>query len=93
MKINAESLAGGTFGNLVTALGLVNLQDMESIIGMICLVVGCLITIISSVIIPVIKWWKKAKADKKITTEELDELKTIVDEGKKEIEDYTENHK
>lgn len=32
-------------------------------------------------------WYKKASADKKITQEELEELKEIVDKGTKDIQD------
>ena len=31
------------------------------------------------------KWWKEAKADGKITKEEIDELGKIIEEGKEEI--------
>lgn len=89
MKINHEALSGGILGNFVTGLGLVSLQDVESIVGIICLVVGCLITITSGVIIPLIKWWKNAKADGKITAEELEELQKELESAKKTIEDLT----
>lgn len=32
-------------------------------------------------------WWKKAKADGKISEEEVEELKGIVEEGKEKLED------
>lgn len=70
------------FGNILSVFGVVltpqQLENAEHITAIICLVVGLIITIVSSVIIPFIKWWKLAKEDGKIDEEEAKEGKNIL---------------
>lgn len=56
-------LGGCLTGNVIS---LISLQDIDNITGIIFAVVGCAVTIISGVIIPVIKYFKG-----KITEDEL----------------------
>lgn len=74
---HAGRLAGCLVGNLIS---LITLQDLNNIVGIIFAVVGCLITIISGVIIPIIKYIKG-----KITE---DELKDELDKFNKDKEDH-----
>ena len=61
-------------GNILSICGVAltepQLQNLEHIMSIICMVLGLLITIVSVVIIPLIKWWKEAKKDGKIDEEE-----------------------
>lgn len=59
----ATRLGGCLTGNLIS---LISLQDIDSITGIIFAIVGCVVTIISGVIIPLIKYFKG-----KITEDEL----------------------
>lgn len=72
----ATRLGGCLTGNLIS---LISLQDIDSITGIIFAVVGCVVTIISGVIIPLIKYFKG-----KITEDELkDDLDKFNQEGHK----------
>ena len=88
MKIS--NFIGSIVGNCLSALGVVlnaeQLNSVESITSIICMVIGLLITIISAIVLPLIKWYKKAKLDGKIDEEEVEELGKILDNGVKELE-------
>ena len=80
-------------GNALSVVG-VALTPQELITAIICMVIGLLITIASSIVIPLIKWWKNAKADGKISKDELNEGANIIENGindlKGKIEDKEE---
>ena len=90
-----KKLVSSAFGNVLSVLGVVltqeQLESVESITAIICMVIGLLITIISSIIIPLVKWWKKAKADGKITNEEIQEGIEIIQNGVNELKDKKED--
>lgn len=86
MKIDSEALVGGTFGSLVSLSGM-TMQEANYIVNIICAVVGMLITIITAVIIPVVKWYRKAKEDGKITADEIQEGAETLANGLEEVED------
>lgn len=83
-----EKMAGGLTGVCVSALGITNVDELYSWVGIICSVIGLLITIATTVIIPFIKKLHKAKEDGKITPDEmkdaLDDLKNNIDKIDKE---------
>ena len=86
-----KEIIGSTLGNVLSILGVAlteeELASAEHIIAIICMVIGLLITIICSIVIPLIKWWKKASADGKITKDEIDEAIQIVEDGTKQVND------
>ena len=84
MKKSMFSLLGNALSVVGVALTPQELESVEHITAIICMIVGLLITIVCSIVIPFIKWWKKAKADGKITEEEVDEL---MDELHQNIDD------
>ena len=90
-----KKLISSAFGNVLSIIGVAltqeQLESVESITAIICMVVGLLITIVSSIIIPLIKWWKKAKADGKITDEEIQEGVEIIENGVNELKDKKED--
>lgn len=92
MNINNKSLIGGTIGSCISALGInvSDLQSIESIVAIVCTALGLAITIITSLVIPLIRWWKNAKKDGKIDADEAEDLANKVKDGltevKKEIE-------
>lgn len=72
---------GSLFGNVLSIFGVAltpqQLENTEHVMSIVCMVLGLLITIITAVIIPSIKWWKEAKKDGKIDDKEKEEGKNI----------------
>ena len=86
---NVKSFIGGVGGSAVSFLGL-SLEDADHIVGIVCGVVGLIITIISTVIVPLLRRIKKAKADGKIT---LDEVADIIENTTEDIKKVNDNIK
>lgn len=86
---NVKSFIGGISGSAVSFLGL-SLEEADHIVGIICGVVGLLITIVSTVIVPLLRRIKKAKADGKIT---LDEITDIIESTTEDIKKVNDNIK
>ena len=86
---NVKSFIGGVSGSAVSFLGL-SLEDADHIVGIICGVVGLIITIISTIILPLLRRIKKAKADGKIT---LDEVADIIENTTEDIKKVNDNIK
>ena len=86
--MNKESLAGGIIGTAVSSVGAgLSLDEVQQIISIVATCIGAIITIISCVVIPFIKWYKKAKEDGKITPEEAEEGKEILQTGIEGVKD------
>lgn len=80
--VNHESLVGGTVGTMISALAINvdNLRSIESIVAITCTSLGLLITIITSLIIPLCKWYARSKKDGKISADEVvDGVETLKD--------------
>ena len=86
---NVKSFIGGVSGSAVSFLGL-SLEDADHIVGIVCGVVGLIITIISTVILPLLRRIKKAKADGKIT---FDEVADIIENTTEDIKKVNDNIK
>lgn len=86
---NVKSFIGGVGGSAVSFLGL-SLEEADHIVGIVCGVVGLIITIISTVIVPLLRRIKKAKADGKIT---LDEVADIIENTTEDIKKVNDNIK
>ena len=84
---NVKSFIGGVSGSAVSFLGL-SLEDADHIVGIVCGVVGLIITIISTVILPLLRRIKKAKADGKIT---LDEVADIIESTTEDMQHASEH--
>ena len=93
MKKSLFSLLGNALSVVGVALTPQELENAEHITAIICMIVGLLITIICSIVIPLIKWWKKAKADGKITEDEIKEGVEIIENGINELKDKTKEDK
>lgn len=70
---------GAFIGNALAVGGW--LADLESIVSIICCVIGLLITIVTCVIVPVWKKVRDAKKDGELTPEELDEIAGTLKDG------------
>ena len=93
MKKSLFSLLGNALSVVGVALTPQELENAEHITAIICMIVGLLITIICSIVIPFIKWWKKAKADGKITEDEIKEGVEIIENGINELKDKNKEDK
>lgn len=80
--MKSKSLIGGTIGTILSSMGMaISAEQLDHILSIICSVLGAIIVLITSIIIPLVQWYKKAKADGKITKEELEEGKKIISNG------------
>lgn len=87
-------LIGGIFGSAISSLGLViSTEQLEQIISIVCSVLGIIIVLITSLIIPLVQWYKKAKADGKISKEEIEEGKQIISNGVEDVKNAVEDAK
>lgn len=91
MKKSLFSILGNALSILGVALTPQELESVEHITAIICMIAGLLITIVCSIIIPLIKWWKNAKADGKITEDEIQEGIEIIENGVNELKDKKED--
>ena len=92
--INKEGLIGGTIGTIISSTGIgLSLEQLDRILSIVCSITGLLVAIISCIVIPLIRWWKKAKADGKITQEEIEEGKEILNEGIDAVQDSLKDKK
>ena len=85
-----KEVVGGMCGTVLSAVG-TGLQTSEvlQIISLVLTIIGSLITIAMAII----NWWKKAKADGKITSEEIQEGVEIIQNGINDLKDKTEEDK
>ena len=60
-------------------------NPVYQIISLVITILGLLVTIASSIVIPLIKWYHKAKADGKITKEEKEEAAQIIQNGTDQV--------
>ena len=78
-----KELITGTIGTTISMVGtVIQTNEILQTISLIITIVGALITYI---IMPLIIWYKKAKADGKITKEEIKEGKEVLKEGIEKI--------
>ena len=82
-----KEVIGGMCGTALSAVG-TGLQTSEvlQIISLVLTIIGSLITITMAII----NWWKKAKADGKITSDEIQEGIEIIQNGVDDLKDKTQ---
>lgn len=87
MTIDKDALIGGLTGSVVSASGAcISVNEVGMLINIIVAVLGALITLTTSVIIPLIQWRKNAKKDGKVDDEELKQLGELIKQSGKTIE-------
>ena len=88
-------LIGGMFGTAISAVGAgLSVTELQAIVSIIATVIGLLITIMTGVVIPVLKKLKKAKEDGKVTVDEaIDMIETAADGLGKAKEEIGKSHK
>ena len=85
-----KEVVGAMSGTALSAVG-TGLQTSEvlQIISLVLTIIGSLITITMAII----NWWKKAKADGKITSDEIQEGIEIIQDGLDDLKDKTKEDK
>lgn len=79
---------GGIFGTSLSASSMaLSSAELDHIVSIVCAVIGVIIVIITSIVIPLVQWHKKAKADGKITKEEIEEATKIISNGVEDVKD------
>ena len=87
-------LLGGLFGTAISASSVaLSADELDHIVSIVCAVLGVIIVLITSVIIPLIQWRKKARADGVITKEELEEAGKIISNGVEDVKNAVEDVK
>lgn len=77
---NIQKGLGGLFGVFVSSTG-ISVGEIESIVSIVCSIIGLLITIAFVVVIPVVKKIIAAKKDGKITADEVEDILDTVQNG------------
>lgn len=90
-----DKLMMGIIGTAVSATGAgLSVTEIQAIVSIIVTVAGFVISVLIPLIIKLVKKIKEAKADGKITKEEVDDIastvKEIVDESSKVIEEVSD---
>ena len=86
-----KEIISGTIGTTLSAIG-TSLQTNE-VLETISLIITIIGALISFIVVPLINWYKHAKKDGKISTDELKEGVEIVKEGVEEINEKTKGGK
>lgn len=95
MMLPDDKMLLGITGTAVSAVGAgLSVTELQAIISIIVTIAGFVISVLIPLIIKLYKKIKAAKADGKITKEEVDDIastvKEIVDESSKVIEEVSE---
>lgn len=72
----------GSIGTLISFFAFkISTTELSEIISIITGILGVLIVVVTNLVIPLIRWWLKAKKDGKIDDEEIKELTDVVENG------------
>lgn len=98
MIIPDDRIMYGAAGTIVSAVGAgMSVTELQAIISIVVTVAGFIISVLIPLGIKLVKKIKAAKADGKITKEEVDDItstvKEIVDESSKVIEEVSQKEK
>lgn len=70
----------------------ISITETKEVLGLVLVILNILV-LISSCVIKAIQWNKDAKADGRITKEELNELEEIIKDTGKQLSELQEQHK
>ena len=86
--MKTKEFIGGIVGTILSSTGAIaNLNEWLTIVSTVITILGGILTLI---IIPLVSWYRRAKEDGKITTDELKEGADIIKNG---VEDLKEQNK
>lgn len=86
--MNTENIKSGVIGltgSLISLAG-INMGEIESIVSIVCGIVGLFITIMGVIVIPVWKKIRDAKKDGKIEPEEVEDIVNALKNGMDKID-------
>ena len=86
--MNSENIKSGIIGltgSLISLTG-INMGEIESIVSIVCGIVGLFITIMGVIVIPVWKKIRDAKKDGKIEPEEVEDIVKVLKDGMDKID-------
>lgn len=86
-----KEFIGGICGTLISSAGM--WAEIESIVSIVCAVVGLCITIVTCVVIPVWKKVRDAKKDGAIDPEEAEDIANTMKDGIDRINDKIKKEK
>lgn len=87
-------IIGGIFGTGLSASSVaLSSAELDHIVSIVCAVIGVIIVIITSIVIPLVQHFKKAKADGVITKEEIEEAGKIISNGVEDVKNAIDNAK
>lgn len=90
--VNSKDTMGAITGNVLSLFGLsISMSELEALVGIICSVLGIIVTIISALIIPLIRKVKSAKADGKVTADEAADIAGTIKDGIEQTVDKIED--
>ena len=82
-----KEFIGGIVGTILSSTGAI--ADVNEVLTIVSTVITILGGILTLIIIPLVAWYKRAKEDGKITTDELKEGKDIIEKGVEDLKDKT----
>ena len=86
-----DELIGGSIGTALSVIGTgLQTNDVLQTISLVITIIGGLVTFI---IVPLVNWYKNAKKDGHIDSEEVEELTKGISKGLNEIGDVLDDHK
>lgn len=85
--MNTKEFIGGIVGTILSSTGAI--ADVNEVLTIISTVITILGGILTLIIIPLVSWYRRAKEDGKITTDELKEGKDIIQQGVEDLKDKT----
>lgn len=82
-----KEFIGGIVGTILSSTGAI--ADVNEVLTIVSTVITILGGIITLIVIPLVSWYRRAKEDGKITTDELKEGKDIIQHGVEDLKDKT----
>lgn len=83
---------GGVVGTALSGIGAgLALDELQQILSIVATCLGVLTLAITNIIIPLIKHYKKAKEDGKITPDEIKEGVKIIENGIDDIKNHSDS--
>ena len=89
--MQAKKFSCGIFGSMVSFFGL-TLEEADHVISVVCGLIGVLITIITTIIIPLWKKWNEARKDGKIDPDEVEDMMNTLKDGMDKLKDHDDHH-
>ena len=83
---NTKNIIGGLTGTAVSFLG-TTIENADHLISIVCGISGLIITIVTCLVIPLIRKIREAKKDGRIDDREIDEIIDTLKDGSDKVKD------